>query len=102
MSGHEHLKRRKRKNVWGIGRHLLGGQIFDYWQSPFGVIHEHWTDTDLINENHTAQDCDVAKMQDYWGPAPTPAFLIASWNFNVLKNLTRILKAKFQSQATQG
>ena len=97
MSGHEHLKRHKRKNVWGIGRHLLGGQIFDYWKSPFGVIHEHWTDTDLVNANHQAQDCGIADMQDYWGPGPTPGFLIARWNFKVLKNLLRIVKARSQS-----
>ena len=52
MSGHEHLKRHRRRHVWGIGRHLLGGQIFDYWKSPFGLIHEHWTDTDLFNEDY--------------------------------------------------
>ncbi len=97
MSGHEYLKRRKRKNVWGIGRHLLGGQIFDYWKSPFGVIHEHWTDTDLVNETHQAKDCSIGEMQDYWGPGPTPGFLIARWNFKVIKNLLRILKARTRS-----
>lgn len=97
MSGHEHLKRRKRKNVWGIGRHLLGGQIFDYWKSPFGLIHEHWTDTDLVDETHEAKDCGIAEMQDYWGPGPTPAFLIARWNFKVIKNVLRLLKARSES-----
>ncbi|MEM1434899.1 MAG: VOC family protein [Pseudomonadota bacterium] len=99
MSGHEHLKRRKHKHVWGIGRHLLGGQIFDYWKSPFGVIHEHWTDTDLVNEAHQAKDCGLAEMKDYWGPGPAPGFLIARWNFKVIKNLLRILKARSQSLA---
>ena len=94
MSGHEHLKRKKRKNVWGIGRHLLGGQIFDYWKSPGGVIHEHWTDTDLVNQDHEAQDCPIGEMQDYWGPGPTPGFLIARWNFKVIKNVLRIVKAR--------
>jgi catechol 2,3-dioxygenase-like lactoylglutathione lyase family enzyme len=100
MSGHEHLKRRKCKNVWGIGRHLLGGQIFDYWKSPFGLIHEHWTDTDLVNNTHQANDCGIDQMQDYWGPGPTPGFLIARWNFKVIKNLLRILKAR--SKAATG
>jgi len=99
MSGHEYLKRRKRKNVWGIGRHLLGGQIFDYWKSPFGVIHEHWTDTDLVNEQHQAQDCGLGDMNDYWGPGPSPAFLIAKWNFKVIKNILRLIKARSQSAA---
>lgn len=100
MSGHEHLKRRKRKHVWGIGRHLLGGQIFDYWKSPFGVIHEHWTDTDLVNANHEAQDCSIAEMNDYWGPGPSPGFLIARFNFKVVKNIVRILKARLQATST--
>ena len=52
MSGHDHLKGGAYKHVWGIGRHLLGGQIFDYWKSPFGLIHEHWTDTDLLNKRN--------------------------------------------------
>ncbi len=97
MSGHEHLKRNKYKNVWGIGRHLLGGQIFDYWKSPSGLIHEHWTDTDLVNETHRAKDCAIAEMQDYWGPAPKPAFVVARWNFKAIKNLLRVLKARSRS-----
>lgn len=99
MSGHEHLKRNKYKNVWGVGRHLLGGQIFDYWKSPSGLIHEHWTDTDLINQQHEANDCEIGKMRDYWGPDPKPGFLIARWNFKVIKNLLTILKARSRSAA---
>ncbi len=48
MLGHEHLKQAgKYKQVWGIGRHVLGSQVFDYWQDPWGRVHEHWTDTDI-------------------------------------------------------
>jgi hypothetical protein len=97
MSGHEHLKRNKYRNVWGVGRHLLGGQIFDYWKSPSGLIHEHWTDTDLINQQHEASDCGIGEMRDYWGPDPKPGFLIARWNFKVIKNLLTILKARSRS-----
>ncbi len=94
MSGHEHLKRKRHKHVWGIGRHLLGGQIFDYWKSPFGVIHEHWTDTDLVNQEHEAQECGVADVNDYWGPGPGPGFIVSRWNFKVFKNIARILRAR--------
>lgn len=94
MSGHEHLKRKRRKHVWGIGRHLLGGQIFDYWKSPFGVIHEHWTDTDLVNQAHEAQECGVADVNDYWGPGPGPGFVVSRWNLKVFKNIARVLKAR--------
>ena len=99
MSGHEYLKHKKRKHVWGIGRHLLGGQIFDYWRSPFGVIHEHWTDTDLVNKDHEAQDVGVADVNDYWGPGPTPSFIISRWNLKVFKNIARLLRARSQQAA---
>jgi len=53
MLGHEHLKRAgKYQHIWGIGRHILGSQIFDYWKDPWGRVHEHWTDTDVLNIHH--------------------------------------------------
>lgn len=48
--GHEHLRQKgKYEHMWGLGRHLLGSQIYDYWADPWGRTHEHWTDTDRIN-----------------------------------------------------
>jgi hypothetical protein len=35
--------------MWGIGRHLLGSQVYDYWADPWGRVHEHWADTDRLN-----------------------------------------------------
>jgi len=34
---------------WGVGRHILGSQVFDYWRDPHGFKVEHWTDGDLVN-----------------------------------------------------
>ena len=48
MAGHAHLKARKRVAAWGVGRHILGSQIFDYWNDPWGHELEHWTDGDLF------------------------------------------------------
>ena len=39
----------KYQHMWGIGRHLLGSQVFDYWADPWGRVHEHWTDSDVLN-----------------------------------------------------
>lgn len=36
------------KHAWGIGRHILGSQLFDYWQDPWGDKHEHYCDGDLF------------------------------------------------------
>lgn len=94
MSGHEHLKSKKRKNVWGVGRHRFGGQIFDYWKSPWGVIHEHWTDTDTVNDETSPMDHDAAALEDYWGPMPTPAFVVSRWNWRAARNVARMLLAR--------
>lgn len=48
MLGHQHLKSRKRDAAWGVGRHIMGSQVFDYWRDPFGHELEHWTDGDLL------------------------------------------------------
>ena len=37
------------KHAWGVGRHLLGSQIFDYWRDPWGQKHEHYADGDLFD-----------------------------------------------------
>lgn len=29
--GHDWLRHRGYKNCWGVGRHLMGSQVFDYW-----------------------------------------------------------------------
>ena len=53
MMGHEYLKAAdKYKHVWGLGRHVLGSQIFDYWMDPWDRVHEHWCDTDVLNADY--------------------------------------------------
>lgn len=69
MCGHTHLKRAKRTPAWGVGRHVLGSQVFDYWKDPWGHELEHWTDGDLFN---AADGSRKATLQDLlnvqWGP----------------------------------
>ena len=53
MMGHEFLKEKgKYRHMWGIGRHHLGSQVYDYWCDPWGRVHEHWTDSDRVNIHH--------------------------------------------------
>jgi catechol 2,3-dioxygenase-like lactoylglutathione lyase family enzyme len=69
MLGHTHLKRGKRTSAWGVGRHILGSQIFDYWKDPWGHELEHWTDGDLFvasDGSHRATLQDLLGVQ--WGP----------------------------------
>jgi catechol 2,3-dioxygenase-like lactoylglutathione lyase family enzyme len=46
--GQRFLREQGWTHSWGIGRHILGSQIFDYWQDPWGDKHEHYCDGDLF------------------------------------------------------
>jgi catechol 2,3-dioxygenase-like lactoylglutathione lyase family enzyme len=73
MHGHERLEAAGRHAEWGIGRHILGSQIFDYWRDPWGHTLEHWTDGDLFT---AADGSHVCSLQDLlgvqWGPSAPP------------------------------
>ena len=73
--GHETLRQNNYNHEWGIGRHYQGSQIFDYWRSPFGHVHEHMTDSDVYDntvEAGIASITEAAGMQ--WGPDITSTF----------------------------
>lgn len=97
MAGHHHLKGKGRKSVWGVGRHRYGGQIYDYWANPWGVIHEHWTDTDLVNEDSVPGDCDFKDLEEYWGPRPSLSFVVSRWNWTAVRNLASLLGARLRA-----
>lgn len=76
QTGHNYLKSKGYKHAWGIGRHMLGSQIYDYWRDPWGRIHEHWTDGDVVNSNHIAQRWDMmVGLNSQWGPDFSEDFL---------------------------
>lgn len=73
MRGHQRLKDSGRHAEWGVGRHVLGSQVFDYWRDPWGHTLEHWTDGDLFT---AADGSNTASLQDLldvqWGPPAPP------------------------------
>ncbi len=75
--GHEWLARRGWKPTWGIGRHIYGSQIFDYWFDPAGNIVEHFTDGDLVRPG---TEPGLAPLDDAslyaWGPDMKPAHFV--------------------------
>jgi len=74
-AGSEFLEARGRHHEWGIGRHLLGSQVFDYWRDPWGHIHEHWTDGDQLDASVPAGEVTPdAALSSQWGPNPPPTF----------------------------
>lgn len=75
MTGHEHLAERGYEHRWGVGRHILGSQIYDYWRDPWGRVHEFWTDGDLFNDRSptNAVAAEMGGPASHWGPpAPSP------------------------------
>lgn len=77
MMGHEHLKNmNKYEHVWGIGRHVLGSQVYDYWKDPWGRVHEHWTDTDMLNSSAQPKLLSVEEgLNSQWGEPAPQAFI---------------------------
>jgi catechol 2,3-dioxygenase-like lactoylglutathione lyase family enzyme len=74
MLGHQYLKSKKREPVWGVGRHIMGSQIFDYWKDPFGNELEHWTDGDLFTAADPPEKQTMkALLSVQWG-SPHPMF----------------------------
>ncbi|MFE5371265.1 VOC family protein [Streptomyces mirabilis] len=77
--GGEYLAERGYKRSWGIGRHIQGSQLFDYWRDPDRFMLEHFADGDLFS-------CDLepgwapmsASGLAQWGPPVTRDFLGAN------------------------
>ena len=61
---------------WGIGRHIQGSQIFDYWRDPDGFMVEHFTDGDMFdNTLEPGWAPMTASGLAQWGPPATKDFL---------------------------
>jgi catechol 2,3-dioxygenase-like lactoylglutathione lyase family enzyme len=77
MIGHEYLKsKNKYDHIWGIGRHVLGSQVFDYWKDPWGRVHEHWTDTDVLNIHSPTNYLSAEEgLDSQWGEAVPKEFI---------------------------
>jgi len=75
--GHEYLAHLgKYEHMWGIGRHLLGSQVYDYWADPWGRVHEHWSDTDRLNAQNGSNLLSAEEgLVSQWGDRPPDKFI---------------------------
>jgi len=74
MAGHDHLRDAGWNHQSGVGRHVLGSQIFDYWRDPWGHVVEHFTDGDLFDATVKAGLHDpVTALGSQWGSLVRPA-----------------------------
>ncbi|HET9173359.1 MAG TPA: VOC family protein [Actinospica sp.] len=93
-AGGEYLLDAGYRRSWGIGRHIQGSQIFDYWRDPDGFLVEHFTDGDLFD---ATLDPGWAPMTAsglaQWGPPATRDFLGIKPGRESLAELRSILTA---------
>ena len=76
FTGGDYLHELKYDHVRGIGRHALGSQIFDYWMSPFNVMHEHWSSTEKMNVHSRFNEIKIGSgMVHDSGEAPPERFV---------------------------
>ncbi|MFE3261655.1 VOC family protein [Nocardia sp. NPDC059091] len=93
-AGGEYLLDHGYQRSWGIGRHIQGSQIFDYWRDPDGFMVEHFSDGDMF-------DCTLepgwapmsASGLAQWGPPATRDFLGLSPGRESLREVRSILDA---------
>jgi catechol 2,3-dioxygenase-like lactoylglutathione lyase family enzyme len=71
----EYLRERGYRHAWGLGRHIQGSQIFDYWRDPDRAMFEHYADGDVFD--CTAEPgwapLSVSGLAQ-WGPKATAEF----------------------------
>jgi catechol 2,3-dioxygenase-like lactoylglutathione lyase family enzyme len=75
-AGGKYLAERGYRRAWGIGRHVQGSQLFDYWRDPDRLMVEHFADGDLFD---ASLEPGWAPMSGsglaQWGPPVTRDFL---------------------------
>ncbi|PWY75028.1 Glyoxalase/Bleomycin resistance protein/Dihydroxybiphenyl dioxygenase [Aspergillus heteromorphus CBS 117.55] len=74
--GHQWLAKKGYKSVWGVGRHILGSQIFDYWWDTTGNMVEHYADGDLVNDETPIGYMPATNESlAVWGPDVPASFM---------------------------
>lgn len=75
--GHMSLRARQDEGqryalAWGVGRHVYGSQVYDYWHDPYGHVHEHMCDGDRVDAVYGPNVYDLNTLgpngANQWGP----------------------------------
>jgi hypothetical protein len=89
--GQRVLRERGYTHAWGIGRHILGSQVFDYWCDPWGAKHEHYCDGDVFTaEVPTGISPVNREAMAQWGPRMPASFTTPSLS---LKNIVAAVRS---------
>ena len=103
--GQRILRERGWRHAWGIGRHILGSQIFDYWEDPWGDRHEHYCDGDLFTASQpTGIYAASRQAMSQWGPLMPSSFtkprLTLPFLLKVIANVQRSKDLSFAKVRT--
>lgn len=76
-AGGEYLREEGYFRSWGIGRHIQGSQLFDYWRDPEGgFLVEHYADGDMFDNTLEPGWAPLTSSGlSQWGPSPSKDFL---------------------------
>ncbi|GAA1479715.1 VOC family protein [Gordonia sinesedis] len=97
-AGGEFLVDRGYHRSWGVGRHIQGSQIFDYWRDPDGLLVEHFTDGDQFDHTVPVGWAPMtASGLNQWGPPATADFLGAAPGRAALREFASILTSLRES-----
>ena len=91
--GQQYLQNKGWQHAWGMGRHILGSQIFDYWSDPWGAHHEHYCDGDVFTADHpTGIHPFSGDAMAQWGQVMPASFIKPPLNWTTIKTLIRNLR----------
>ncbi|BFM14743.1 VOC family protein [Maricurvus nonylphenolicus] len=88
-------KRKQYKHSWGMGRHILGSQIFDYWRDQEGDLFEHYADGDLFDAKVPTGYHPFHKQSLHqWGPDISNDFAGLNHPWKLIKIVIKRLFSK--------
>jgi hypothetical protein len=91
--GHNVLRAQGHRHMWGIGRHVLGSQLFDYWYDPDGMEFEHYTDGDVFTADHETHYVPL-EMSSIWAWGDdVPASMGPQRNLQTVFKIVKLLSA---------
>lgn len=92
-AGQQWLRDRGWRHAWGIGRHVLGSQVFDYWSDPWGAHHEHYADGDVFTADHAmGVSAASAQAMSQWGQVMPAEFIKPKLTLKTLITLVKNLR----------
>ncbi|MEU6187550.1 2,3-dihydroxybiphenyl 1,2-dioxygenase [Nocardia sp. NPDC047038] len=92
-AGGAYLAEQGHHHAWGIGRHIQGSQIFDYWRDPDHLMVEHFADSDKFDNTVPAGWAQMgASGLSQWGPSVTLDFLDARPTPQLIRAVVQALR----------